>query len=267
MDWFLEKLIELLLLFPRWFGKKLTEYKENDNIAGIILVFIISLAGLFMFALLIVLIAYLIIAFINAHPYIAAIIGSIICLYAYALAKPSSSQNEENTTDNDAAWHAYYEQCDRAYITMRSIMYQTLRGCAMELGCNIPTYINNIEMPEEHYVIANNLCMYQFKLDKAEMHEIIPEKILDEYKEQSQYCLHNKIKNGDFPTLAIEDFVDCYGNVWDGVVIDSISDFGKYLHFYVVFVTAEYTDYIAKRRAESAGTTSTSSNITEKWGK
>lgn len=261
-----ESILNLLLMFPRWYWAKVKEYQEEDNRLGIVKMTVFALFVTVLSILAFLAFIYLCYLFAVYHPLIASAIIFVVMVYLFALFKPEPAKKED-TTNYDAEWEAYYEACDRAYITARSIMYQVLRSCAMELGGNMPTFINQIEMPEEHYVVTDNFCLFQFKLDKTDIHEAVTENILSEYKDQLQYCIHSKIKNCEFPTLHIQDYVDTHGNVYDGFVVHNVEDFGKYLHFYVVFVTSEYTDYLAQAKAEANATSSSNNSISESWKK
>ena len=107
-------------------------------------------------------------------------------------------------------------------------MYQTLKVSAECIGGVIPRLLQEIEVLEKHYIIANEICFYQFRIQKADIKIRYEQEELREYESILQNDISRKIRAGDFPSLGVEQYMDSYGNIYDAVYIDVIEDIDTY---------------------------------------
>ena len=96
--------------------------------------------------------------------------GVILWLYAYVKSKMDKKKAESAMQDVPTVDPAIAElqvQAEKAYPIMRNIIYQTAKNVAPDIGAVVPRLLQEIEMPEGHYILAHNICFYQFKLNKG----------------------------------------------------------------------------------------------------
>ena len=144
-------------------------------------------------------------------------------------------------------------------------MYQTLKSCAENIGGIVPRALADIEVLEGHYVISQNICFYQFRLEKTDIRTRYQQEEITEFISILQAEINRKIQNKDFPTLAMEKFIDSYGNIYDAVYIDVIEDMDRYFLIQSVFYSPQYAEYLRqKKMVQQEG--KTVSNIPDaKW--
>lgn len=237
--WFWEWVLSILLYPVKWFWKKYTEYNEEQCIWKLVLLFLGSLSGLLLIGFALVWLSYYLIQY---HFTFLVVIGLIIWLYAYV-----KSTLEEKLAKSERKLALSQEMADKGYPIMRNIMYQTLKSCADAIGGIAPRLLQEIEVLEAHYIISNNICFYQFKLNKSDFSMMYNQDDLNEFKRILQVTLSRKVQAGEFPRQKFESVVDAYGNVYDPVCIDMIEDIDTFFIIQTVFTTKEYADYSRNR--------------------
>lgn len=254
LDWLIA-----ILTFPiKWFWEKYKSYKDDNNILGIFLIFLMSLSG----------VAILGIACIAATNYLftyhlkqIVAIGVICWLYIYIRDKYTKQEDEiEQVIQADIEL-----QAERGYPIMRNVIFQTAKSTAPDIGGKIPRLLGEIEMPESHYIISDNLCFYQFRLMKEDMTIQYTENDLNEFKSIFQTNVSHKIESGAFPNLKMEKYRDQYGNFYDSIIIDTIEDIGNILILHAVFSSHEYAEYRHQIDISKDALDNKKKKISESW--
>ena len=258
--WFLEWLLGIITFPITWFWNSYKRLKETRDVKRLIIFFVLSLSG---FAILAVALLWLILWLITFHIEVIVIISVVCWLFAYVKAKMDKPSEEEPTISQELL--ELEEQAVKAYPTMRNIMYQTLKSCAENIGGIVPRVLADIEVLESHYVISQNICFYQFRLEKTDIRTRYQQEEITEFISILQAEINRKIQNKDFPTLAMEKFIDSYGNIYDAVYIDVIEDMDRYFLIQSVFYSPQYAEYLRqKKMVQQEG--KTVSNIPDaKW--
>jgi len=251
-----------LFLFPiRWFWLKYQECKETENLKRMIFLFIVSISGLLVFGIIFLILASYLLT--NHMPLLIGV-GAVLWLYAYAKDKYITKQPSEipSVGIND---QQLLEQAEKGYPVMRNILYQTTKNVAPDIGGNIPRLLPEIEMPEEHYILSNNICFYQFRLVKADMRIQYTANDLSEFKTVFQSAITMKIQSGAFPSLQMENYRDRYGNWHDSVIIDTIEDVGNMFIIQTVFASPEYAEYAHQKQLIHQSTDNDSRRFETSW--
>ena len=142
--WMLQKLWEVISFPIRYFWCKYQEYKEEESIMKVIILFIIALSG---FALLGGAVIWLIWWLFTYHIETLVIIGIIIWLFGYVKEKMNNSPKQvvvEETIPQELL--DLQEQAQNGYPLMRNILYQTLKGCSDSIGGIVPRVLSDIEV-------------------------------------------------------------------------------------------------------------------------
>lgn len=243
----LEKIGELILFPINWFWNQLETYREKNSIGKIILLFVCSFSGLLLIVGSLVWLMYYL---INYHIEIIVIVGLIIWLYAYVKSKNEKKVqlNTEVSNQQQQLLVAENEQlvvnAEKGYTVMRNIIYQSLKEVADSIGGKVPRTINEIEAFESRYIITDNICFYQYKLYKDDIHIQYTFEDLVQFIEILRACVSRKIQSGHFPTFGTSTYLDADGCIWDGVIIDIIEDMGTYITIQAVFYSPEYVNMI-----------------------
>lgn len=254
---FLEWLVSLITYPIKWFWKKYEMYKETRNISKLVLLFIFSISGILILGITILkLIHYL----FSYHLNFLICIGLIFWLYTYI--RDNVQKSAVDTTPSIPA--DIIVQAEKGYPIMRNIIYQTAKAIAPDIGGKIPRLLNEIEMPEEHYILTNNICFYQFRLKKADMRTLYTSTDLKEFKSIIQSTLSEKIRLGEFPT-KFENYRDKYGNWQDAVIVDTIEDIGNCFVIQSVFCTPEYSEYEHPVRMNQDASNGNSTPLETQW--
>lgn len=250
--WFFEYFFSLLSFTIEWFWTQMEEYKESKNIFRIILLFVISLSGLFLIGGSLV---WLVVYLFTYHIEILVIFGLIVWLYAYIKSKmdKKAAQTEEANTQQSMIQTDMEAQAQRGYPMIRNILYQTLKEVADGIGGVAPRTLQEIEVLECHYLFANNICFYQFKLNKGDIYMRYQENELEMFQNILQTTISQKIQAGSFPTLGANTYLDSYGNMYDAVYIDIIEDMDTYFNIQAVFYSPAYADYLRMKQANRNG--------------
>lgn len=244
---FLIYLLQSILCFIEYpvnvFWKYFKKYKKKKQTGKIILLFAGTLSGVLLIGgSIIYLLAYL----MTYHVEWVIIAGLIFWFYGYVKSKTDKTDAETSTQNQPMLIEeksALDLQAEKGYPIMRNIMFQTSKEVASSIGANSPRLLQEIEIPGEHYMFANNICFYQFKLTKADSTMQYDSNDRDVFREQFQNACSRLIASGSFPTLQMQNYMDAYGNWYDAVHIEIIEDIGNTFIIQSVFVTPAYTEY------------------------
>ena len=259
--------LKKILLFPcTWFWEKVQKYKEENAILKMMALFVFSLTGLFVLAMAFVLLMELLINIASEHSGILFVVLVVIWLYLYAKSRMNKSEDQKQQLhmqqEKDMA--VQNENAIRGYAAIANAMYQVLRGMASEIDSKTPCMMAEIELPEEKYVLRNNVCFYQFMAIKKDT-AVYEQTTLDEFCKTLQFTIHNKLHAGSFPSIVIEDYRDQYGNSYDGIVVDKVEDFGKYFLLSVVYISPEYAIYRHEREVAQMQRSPMEGNLSVTW--
>ena len=261
--WLLQKLWEVISFPIRYFWYKYQEYKEEESVIKVIILFAVALSG---FALLSGVVIWLSIWLLTYHIEVLVIAGVIICLFGYVKEKMNTSPKQvviEETNSQELI--DLQEQAKNGYPLMRNIMYQTLKSCAENIGGLVPRVLVDIEVLESHSVISQNICFYQFRLEKTDIRTRYQKEEITEFISILQAEINRKIQNKDFPTLAMEKFIDSYGNIYDAVYIDVIEDMDRNFLIQSVFYSPRYAEYLRQKKMEQQENKTISNIPDAKW--
>lgn len=261
--WILQKLWEVISFPIRYFWYKYQEYKEEESIMKVIILFIIALSG---FALLGGAVIWLIWWLFTYHIETLVIIGIIIWLFGYVKEKMNNSTLQvviEETNSQELI--DLQEQAKNGYPLMRNIMYQTLKSCAENIGGIVPRVLADIEVLESHYVISQNICFYQFRLEKTDIRTRYQKEEITEFISILQNQISRKIQNRDFPALSTEKIMDSHGNIYDAVYIDVIEDMDRYFLLQSVFYSHRYAEYLRQKKMVQQESKTVSNIPDAKW--
>ena len=268
MKWFIDKLIELLSFPIQWFWDKFEEYRDYGTIWNIILLFMISFGGL---VLIVGSLAWLMLYLYNNHIELIVSVGLVIWLYAYFKSKRDKKDLEDKhkteiqETQVKQAQEMAHAQAQSNYPLMRNIMYQTLKSYAENIGGVKPRLLQEIEVVDTHYVLENNICFYQFKLKKADMKVQYDYWDLVEFQIILQEEIARKLKNGEFPALGTQTYLDSSGILFDAVCIDIIEEIGQYFIIQSVFYSPAYADYWRSKEINSQANSSDTTIPDAEW--
>lgn len=266
--WIMQKILSVLLFPIHLFWEKYEEYKKEESVIKIIIFFILSLSGV---AIIGITLIWGIVYVSSYYPEWIVIIGLIVWLYAYIKSKKqkktevSAMQNAQQEIILTQQQQQMQEQAMRGYPLIRNILYQTLKVIAESIGGNSPRLLAEIEIPEAHFIFANGICFYQFKLAKADIRMNYMREELQEFERILQTAISRKIQSGDFPTLGTGTYPDAYGNLYDAVIIDIIEDINTYLVIQAVFYSPAYADYTRQKQLNLQGLGSDTSIPDETW--
>lgn len=258
--WFLEWLLSIIIFPITWFWNSYKRLKETRDVKRLIIFFILSLSG---FAILAGALLWLILWLITFHIEVIVIISVVCWLFAYVKAKIDKPSEEEPTISQELM--ELEEQAIKAYPTMRNIIYQTLKSCAENIGGIVPRVLADIEVLESHYIISQNICFYQFRLEKTDIRSRYQKEEITEFISIIQAEINRKIQNKDFPTLAMEKFIDSYGNMYDAVYIDIIEDMDRYFLIQSVFYSPQYAEYLRQKKMVQQESNRVSNIPDAKW--
>ncbi|MGP1433510.1 MAG: hypothetical protein ACTTKP_04445 [Catonella sp.] len=258
--WFLEWLLGIITFPITWFWNSYKRLKETRDVKRLIIFFVLSLSG---FAILAGALLWLILWLITFHIEVIVIISVVCWLFAYVKAKMDKPTEEEPTISQELL--ELEEQAIKAYPTMRNIIYQTLKSCAENIGGIVPRVLADIEVLESHYVISQNICFYQFRLEKTDIRTRYQKEEITEFISILQAEINRKIQNKDFPTLAMEKFIDSYGNIYDAVYIDVIEDMDRNFLIQSVFYSPQYAEYLRQKKMVQQESKTVSNIPDAKW--
>ena len=263
-DWF-----KNVIMFPvTWFWEQYQRCKEDKAIGKMILLFFFSITGLSVIGFALFLLLNFLIAFSAKHPEAILIVGGIIWIYLYGKSRMAKNEEQKELVriqqeQNEAALN---EKALQGYASIVNVMYQVLRGTALDIDCQPPSMIAEIEMPEGKYILRNNICFYQFMIQKKDIARIYSQEVLDEFKKTLQFTLHQKLHSGAFPSIQLEDYRDQHGNSYDGIVIDQMEDFGRYFQMSVIYISPDYAEYAHNRKMMLMQRSAVEGDLSVTWG-
>ena len=265
------KWLKNFILYPvEWFWNKYKDYKEENCIWKIIVLFLISVSGFGVFIFL----TFLVIDWILVnHIEVVVFFLAILWLYSYVHSKMEAQERErmqqqleqqallQNQQDEEKRLQE--EQANKSYPIMRTIMYQTLKSSADSIGGLVPRILEEIEIDGKPYVITNNIIFYQFRLSKANINSRYNTDELQEFARILQNDIANKIRSGAFPSLAIQNHVNEFGDIHEAIYIDIIEDIDNYFIIQPVFYSPAYATYLRNKKMYQTNTDNTLKD--EKW--
>ena len=268
--WIMQKILSVLLFPIHWFWEKYEEYKKEESVIKIIILFILSLSGV---AIIGITLIWGIVYVSSYYPEWVVIIGLIVWLYAYTKSKmqkkievTAAMQNAQQEIILTQQQQQMQEQAIRAYPVIRNVLYQTIKTVAESIGGITPRLLAEIEIQETHFIFANGICFYQFKLAKADIRMSYQREELQEYERILQTAISRKIQAGEFPTLGTGTFLDAYGTIFDAVIVDIIEDMDTYLIIQAVLYSPAYAEYWRQKQINQQGIYTDSTIPDEKWG-
>lgn len=254
-----------LFMFPvKWFWERYQKCKEANAVWKMVLLFLMSLTGIAVVGILSFLIVSKIIEWSIANPLWVLGSAAVYWFYIYVRDKNMAEINDKNEIDEKNLIELQ-TQAEQGYATMANVLYQTFRAAASEIGGVVPGFMGEIEIPEGRYRLRDSICLYQFMLEKQDVQSLYDENMLTEFKNILQFKLRSKLQAGAFPSVKIEHFRDLYGNGYDGVVIDTIEDFGKYFVIYSAYASPKYAEYLHQRNLLKTQRVVNSSELTTSW--
>lgn len=175
------------------------------------------------------------------------IIGTGIILFvvgsSFSSNKKKASETPSAPASNPNA-DALYQNAVNGYPHMRTIMFQTLRQAAVDIGANVPRVLGEIEVMTDKFVINANtgIIYYQFRLAKQDIKTIYPDNEMDEFKSILQNTFCNLWQAGKFTQISLQNYIDQYGNVFNPVVVDDMDDLGNEYLIQTVFTTPAFVE-------------------------
>ena len=259
------KLVENLIKAPiKRFWKSFEGSCAERDYLHIVMSLIVSLICLAGIGFLFVIIAVKATEIILSNPFPFAVIAAIVALY-FHVADEKKDKSKADVIATDSVVEQLKKQASSGYPAMANVIFQCLMCCAKDISARAPVFMKEIEVPEGHYVIREEygIFLYQFKIDKEDMHTTYDEGILQEIANNIQYTLHSKLHADAFPSIKLHDFQDKYGNIYDGIVIVNVTDFGKYFLIHTAYASDAYSDYNIIRQRNASG--EIESHDTEDW--
>lgn len=199
------------------------------------------------------------------HMDVVIIVLAMIWLYSWVRSKMNVDTDTAPVETISVEMQELKEQADRAYPTVRNVMYQTMKTSAESIGGVIPRVLEEIEISEQHYTISNNICFYQFRLSKADIRTRYDQNELREFERILQNDISRKIRAGDFPAFGTGDRVDDYGNVYDAILIDVIEDVDSCFLIQAVMYSPQYASYLRQKKMNQQGLIANNSIPDAKW--
>ncbi len=261
--------LKKLILFPiEWFWEQYQKCKEENAVGKMIGLFAFSLTGL---AVICISFAFLVSLLINeatAHPQIILIIIGIIWIYLYGKSRYLKGEEQKSLMVEQQAQDLQVQN-DNAMKGLPSItmfMFTILRNQSDVIDCIKPLTSAEIQMPEEKYILRNNICFYQFRLKKKEKNSY-DRATLEVFQKDIQYSIQTKLHSGENMTFDVKDIHDQYGNIFDAVVIDNIEDMGGYFQFSVVYASQIYAEFARNRQMMQMQNNDSAGDLSVSWDK
>lgn len=151
--WFIKWLLSMLIYPIKWFWKEYEKYKQENNVFMVVVLWVVSLTGVGVIGYCIYRLFEWLLVY---HMDIIMIALAIVWLYSWVKSKIEADNAPVETISVEM--QEITEQANRAYPTVRNIMYQTLKTSAESIGGVIPRLLEEIEVLEQHYTISNNVC-------------------------------------------------------------------------------------------------------------
>lgn len=260
--WLVKWLLSMLVYPIKWFWEEYDKYKTENNVFMVVVLWAVSLTGVGVIGYCMFRLFEWLLVF---HMDIVIILFAIFWLYSFIKSKLDYNNVPIETVSIEM--QELIDQANRAYPTIRNIMYQTLKTSAESIGGIIPRLLEEIEVLEQHYTISNKICFFQFRLSKADIRIRYEQNELREFERILQNDISRKIKAGDFPTLGMEQFVDAYGNIYDAIYIDVIEDIDNCFLIQAVMYSPQYAEYLRQKKMNQQNQLADNSIPDAKWDK
>ncbi len=242
--------VKNIFLFPIiWFWEQYQKCKEDNAVGKMIVLFAFSLTGLVVIGVALGILVDFIINKATEQPESILIITGVIWIYLYGRSKylKGEQQNAQMKEQQKQDLKVQNENAQKGYPSIKLFMYVVLKNQCDDIDCEKPLSSDEIQMPEEKYILKNNVCFYQFRLKKKDR-KLYDRETLDVFKHDIQYTIQTKLHSGENLTFDAQDIHDQYGNIFDAIVIDSIEDMGGFFQFSVVYASQIYAELVRNRQ-------------------
>ena len=256
-----------LILFPvTWFWEQYQKCREENAVGKMIGLFAFSLTGLAVIGITLAFLVNLLINKATAYPQIILIVIGIIWIYLYGRSRYLKGVQQKNlmTEQQEQDLQAQKDNAMKGLPSMTMFMYAVLRSQSDDIDCEKPITSSEIQMPEDKYILRNNMCFYQFKLKKKDR-KLYDQATLEVYKQDIQYSIQTKLHSGENLTFDAQDIHDQYGNIFDAIVLDSIEDMGGYFQFSVVYASQIYAEFVRNRQMMQMQNNDSAGDLSESW--
>lgn len=257
----ISRIIRLLTFPVRYFWEYYNSIdKEEAPLWEIILYAVVAGLVTIAYVLLFILLVTRAYAWGLEHPII--LLGTIAIIWTF-FAVRSKMAEETARTEKIRVTNAY-EQAEQGYHSMLQIMYKALSRNASEMGGIRPKYMAEIESPDQKYFLQNNVCIYQFMLEKENSSNFVDETILREYANGLQFQVRRILQSSDCP-VKIQAYRDSHGRGYDGILIDHVQDIGRYYDITVAYASDGYIEYKQQKEALRFTRESVTAECSETW--
>lgn len=177
---------------------------------------------------------------------ILLIVGGIAWVYwmvkvLYVDKKPKSPTEVSTMTSDETE---LYKCARTGYKPMHDILFLVLKKCSNDISVKIPRTKEEIELPNDKFIIENDCIFYEFIAYKKDIHSEVSDDELMDIKEILQNTFERLWKGGDFLAyIKIQPFYDNNNNPYPPVMIDRVDDVGSKLLIQVVYTTPKYLNY------------------------
>ncbi len=174
------------------------------------------------------------------------IIGGIAWVYwmvkVHYADKKTQSPTEVSTMTSDET--ELYKCALTGYNPMHNILFLVLKKCGNDISVKIPRTKEEIELPDDKFIIENDCIFYEFIAYKKDIHsEYLADELMD-IKEILQNTFERLWKGREFLAyIKIQPFYDSNNNPYPPVTIDRVDDVGSKLLIQVVYTTPTYLNY------------------------
>ncbi len=258
-----------LILFPiTWFWEQYQKCREENAVGKMIGLFVFSLTGLAVIGIALAFLVNFLINKATAHPQIILIIIGIIWIYLYGKSRYLKGEEQKSlmVEQQEQDLQVQNDNAMKGLPSITMFMFTVLRTQSDDIDCIKPLTSAEIQMPEEKYILRNNICFYQFRLQKKEKNSY-DRATLEVFKKDMQYSIQTKLHSGENLTFDAQDIHDQYGNIFDAIVIDNIEDMGGYFQFSVVYASQIYAEFARNRQMMQMQNNDSAGDLSVSWDK
>lgn len=225
------------------FWNKGSNYYKRGNYVKMVAAFAASILTVISMGVFLVVLVLLI---LNYYMHILLIVGGIAWVYwmvkVHYVDKKVQSPTEISTMTSDET--ELYKCARTGYNPMHNIMFLVLKKCGNDISVKIPRTNEEIELPDDKFIIENDCIFYEFIAYKKDIHSEVSADELMDIKEILQNTFERSWKSGDFLAyIKIQPFYDSNNNPYPPVMIDRVDDVGSKLLIQVVYTTPTYLNY------------------------
>ena len=234
-----------LITFPvKYFTQKYSQYKEDHNIGNLIFHFFISLISLIILGGGTI---WIILYLATRHPLILAIIGVIIWLYAYYIAKAETSleQPQSAAPMSNQNWDYLHYKAQHRLDLITNVMWQACREFSSKIDCETPLSEAELRIPNEVYNIYGDMIFYLFRLEKKDLRVVVNEAKLEEYSCIIESKLHHMISSNKFKLQGLPCDIDIFGESLHTILVAQTEDRGQYIVIWVIFDCPQYQAFLS----------------------